>query len=142
MKTRKAWICTLHEDGICDGKQHGKPQHTPTPWHYEIITQNAINIYSENRNDGWVANVGVKASAGVNETNAAFIVRAVNENEQIHNALKSALNDSARLTLENERLKDSHEELLSQLKEVRNSLRAALVDVTAIDKAIAKAEGK
>lgn len=29
--THTPWICTLHEEGICDGKQHGDT-HTPTPW--------------------------------------------------------------------------------------------------------------
>lgn len=67
-----------------------KVTHTPTPWHVEVVKGDAINIYPENRNEGWIANCGQLNDRGMNELNAAFIVHAVNLHDKLIRALKGA----------------------------------------------------
>lgn len=76
------------------------------------------------------------------ETDAAYTIRAVNGYKQSQNALKSALADSARLTLEVKRLRDTHEELLATVKHELNWCSKGNPRHNRLSAVIARAERK
>lgn len=122
------------------GHIHHTPSHTPTPWKQGVYGR---MVYFKQFPLGSPSPIvrlpdGSKIDALTKE-NAAYIVKCVNENEQIKSALKSALADSARLTLENTRLKHAHEGLVATLRELEKGFSSGTHEWNLIWKALAQA---
>lgn len=91
-------------------KTETKVQHTPTPWSAELVKDQTYRIQDLKK-----CNV---LGTGLNQANAAFIVRAVNAHEELLGASKLVL------------------EIIANGCEVTPHIASVL------DKAIAKAEGR
>ncbi len=97
--------------------------HTKTPWKYEEETETIRSTPS----NYWIASMDSWDGAVNNEANARFIVKAVNNHEQLVEMLKSCLNI----------LKDQE-----ILKEYQNNNQAKIIALSIIEKAISKAESE